>query len=161
MTVIIVIETAFLVTSFLPGDSLLFITGLTVATPPSQLPAWLAFALILIAAVTGTQLGFEIGRAVGPTLLRRRTWLLTERVMTRTTEVFERLGGRAVVIGRFAPVLRALVPVLAGVTGMPRLPFELSCDARRSRDTSSRDRPEGHEAARSRDVREQDGPPVR
>lgn len=123
MTLIIFVETAFLATSFLPGDSLLFITGLTVATLPSIIPPWLAFVLVLAAAIGGTQVGYEIGRAVGPPLLRRRRWPLTENVVARTTAVFERLGARAIIIGRFIPILRALVPVLAGITGMPRRRF--------------------------------------
>jgi membrane-associated protein len=123
VTLIIFVETAFLITSFLPGDSLLFITGLTVATLPSIIPPWLAFVLVLAAAIGGTQVGYEIGRAVGPPLLRRRRWPLTENVVARTTSVFERLGARAVIIGRFIPILRALVPVLAGITGMPRRRF--------------------------------------
>lgn len=123
MTLIIFVETAFLATSFLPGDSLLFITGLTVATLPSIIPPWLAFVLVIAAAIGGTQVGYEIGRAVGPPLLRRRRWPLTDTVVARTTAVFERLGARAIIIGRFIPVLRALVPVLAGITGMPRRRF--------------------------------------
>lgn len=121
VTVVIFLETAFLPASFLPGDSLLFITGLTVATAASPVPTGAAFVLIGAAAVLGAQVSYEAGRAAGPTIMRRpRRWPFTDEVYDRTVALFERLGVRAVIVARFVPIVRALVPLIAGFTRMPR-----------------------------------------
>lgn len=119
VTLIIFLETAFILTSFLPGDSLLFLTGLTLATSDSWLPDWLGFVLIWIAAIAGTQIGYWVGRKVGPPLFsRNRNFILNEKVLQRTHEFFERYGARAVILARFVPILRALIPMLAGISQM-------------------------------------------
>ena len=119
VTLIIFLETAFILTSFLPGDSLLFLTGLTLATSDSWLPDWLGFVLIWIAAIAGTQIGYWVGRKVGPPLFsRNRNFILNDRVLQRTHEFFERYGARAVILARFVPILRALIPMLAGISQM-------------------------------------------
>lgn len=117
VTLIIFFETAFILTSFLPGDSLLFIIGLTLAVNPSGIPDWAGFALIYLAAVTGTQVGYLVGRRVGPPLFERnRNWIFNPKVVQRTHEFFEKYGARAIVLARFVPILRALVPMLAGIS---------------------------------------------
>lgn len=119
VTLIIFLETAFVLTSFLPGDSLLFIIGLTIGVNPAGLPDWLAFVMIYLAAVLGTQVGYWVGKRVGPPLFsKNRGWLLNERVVARTHQFFERYGATAVILARFVPILRALVPMMAGVSGM-------------------------------------------
>lgn len=124
VTAIIFIETAALPASFLPGDSLLFVTGLTVATVSNPVPPVAAFVLVGIAAVLGAQTSYEIGRAAGPTIMRRpHRWPFTDGVYDRTTALFERLGVRAVIVARFVPIVRALVPLIAGFTRMPRRRF--------------------------------------
>lgn len=119
VTAIIFLETAFILTSFLPGDSLLFLTGLTLATTDSFLPDWLGFVLIWLAAFTGTQVGYWIGLKIGPPLFERnRNFILNERVVKKTHDFFDRYGARAVILARFVPILRALVPMLAGISKM-------------------------------------------
>ncbi len=119
VTMIIFLETAFIPTSFLPGDSLLFLTGLTLATTHSWLPDWLGFVLIWLAAFSGTQVGYWVGRKVGPPLFaKNRNFILNERVLHKTHEFFERYGARAVILARFVPILRALIPMLAGISEM-------------------------------------------
>lgn len=125
VAVIIYLETAFLPASFLPGDSLLFITGLTVATVATPVPTPAAFALVGVAAVLGAQTSYEIGRAAGPAIMRRPRRRLTDEAYARTRALFERLGVRAVIVGRFVPIVRALVPLMAGFTQMPRRRFAL------------------------------------
>lgn len=116
---IIFMETAFIFTSFLPGDSLLFVTGLTLATSNSWLPDWLGFVLIYIAAIVGTQVGYWVGRKVGPPLFEKnRGWILNPEVVEKTHRFFERYGTRAVILARFIPVLRALIPMAAGIAKM-------------------------------------------
>lgn len=119
VTVIIFFETAFILTSFLPGDSLLFLTGLTLATSHSWLPDWLGFILIWVAAFAGTQVGYWVGRKVGPPLFaENRNFILNKSVLAKTHEFFDRYGARAVILARFVPILRALIPMLAGISEM-------------------------------------------
>lgn len=119
VTVVIFLETAFILTSFLPGDSLLFLTGLTLMTSDSWLPDWLGFVLIWLAAFFGTQVGYWVGHKIGPPLFEKnRNFLLNEKVVQKTHEFFDRYGARAVILARFVPILRALVPMLAGISKM-------------------------------------------
>ena len=119
VTLIIFLETAFIFTSFLPGDSLLFLTGLALATSTSWLPDWLGFILIWLAAFVGTQVGYWVGYKIGPPLFEQnRNFILNEKVLARTHEFFEKYGTRAVVLARFVPILRALIPMLAGISRM-------------------------------------------
>jgi membrane-associated protein len=119
VTVIIFLETAFIFTSFLPGDSLLFLTGLTLSNSNSWLPDWLGFVLIWSAAFLGTQVGYWVGRKIGPPLFEKnRNFILNERVVNKTHEFFDKYGARAVILARFVPILRALVPMLAGISKM-------------------------------------------
>jgi membrane-associated protein len=128
VTVIIFFETAFVLTSFLPGDSLLFLTGLTLATSDSWLPDWLGFILIWLAAISGTQVGYWVGVKVGPPLFaKNRNFILNDRVLRKTHEFFDRYGARAVILARFVPILRALIPMLAGISQLePRRFFQLN-----------------------------------
>ncbi|MDP4756302.1 MAG: VTT domain-containing protein [Aquiluna sp.] len=119
VTVIIFLETAFIFTSFLPGDSLLFLTGLTLSNSESWLPDWLGFLLIWSAAFLGTQVGYWVGYKIGPPLFEKnRNFILNERVVAKTHQFFEKYGARAVILARFVPILRALVPMLAGISKM-------------------------------------------
>ncbi len=119
VTLIIFLETAFILTSFLPGDSLLFLTGLALATSDAWLPDWIGFVLIWLAAFIGTQVGYWIGYKIGPPLFEQnRNFILNEKVLARTHEFFEKYGARAVVMARFVPILRALIPMLAGISQM-------------------------------------------
>lgn len=119
VTVIIFFETAFIFTSFLPGDSLLFLTGLALANSDSWLPDWLGFILIWLAAFIGTQVGYWIGYRIGPPLFEQnRNFILNERVLEKTHAFFDKYGTRAVVLARFVPILRALIPMLAGISKM-------------------------------------------
>ena len=124
VAVIIFFETAFIFTSFLPGDSLLFLTGLALATSDSWLPDWAGFILIWVAAVVGTQVGYWIGYKIGPPLFEsNRNFILNERVLAKTHDFFEKYGARAVVLARFVPILRALIPMLAGISKMDHRRF--------------------------------------
>ena len=119
VTVIIFLETAFIFTSFLPGDSLLFLTGLTLSNSASWLPDWLGFVLIWLAAFSGTQVGYWVGRKIGPPLFEKnRNFILNERVVAKTHQFFDKYGARAVILARFVPILRALIPMLAGISKM-------------------------------------------
>jgi membrane-associated protein len=119
VTIIIFLETAFILTSFLPGDSLLFLTGLALATSTAWLPDWVGFILIWLAAFLGTQTGYWVGYKIGPPLFEQnRNFILNQKVLDRTHEFFEKYGTRAIVLARFVPILRALIPMLAGISRM-------------------------------------------
>jgi membrane-associated protein len=120
---LIFFETAFILTSFFPGDSLLFILGLTLVDVAS-VPTPLAMLLVLIMAIAGTQVGFEIGKKLGPALFERRGgFIFNPKVVKRSHELFERYGARAVILARFVPIIRALVPMLAGIAYLERNKF--------------------------------------
>jgi membrane-associated protein len=119
VTVIVFLETAFILTSFLPGDSLLFLTGLTLANSESWLPDWAGFLLIWFAAIAGSQTGYWIGYKLGPALFQRNSnFIFNEGVVEKTHRFFDRYGARAVILARFVPILRALIPMLAGISKM-------------------------------------------
>lgn len=116
---VIFMETAFIFTSFLPGDSLLFLTGLTLSNSDSWLPDWLGFLLIWCAAFFGTQVGYWVGKKIGPPLFERRHgFILNEKVIEKTHQFFDKYGARAIILARFVPILRALIPMLAGISKM-------------------------------------------
>jgi membrane-associated protein len=115
---IIFFETATIFGSFLPGDSLLFLLGLTLATALSAFPFWIAVALVMAAAIAGSEVGFWLGRRIGPHVFERRpSFFFNPRVLAKARHFFENYGARAIVLARFVPVLRALIPLLAGMTG--------------------------------------------
>lgn len=117
---IIFFETATILGSFLPGDSLLFLLGLTLATSLSEFPLWIAIIVVLAAAFAGSEVGFLLGRRLGPHIFERRsTFFFNPRVLARGRTFFETYGARAIILARFVPVLRALVPMFAGMTGFP------------------------------------------
>lgn len=123
VALIIFIETAFILTSFLPGDSLLFVLGITLAAT-TDFPVWLAIPLVIASAIAGSQIGFATGLAVGPVLFERRhTWIFNPTFVAKAHEYFERYGPRAIILARFVPIVRALVPMLAGISKMDRRTF--------------------------------------
>jgi membrane-associated protein len=119
VAVILFFETATILGSFLPGDSLIFILGISLSTTIS-FPIWLALPIIIVAAIAGSQFGFWFGTRVGPALFkkRKRNWFFNEDTILRSHKVIDRFGPRAIVLARFIPVLRALVPMLVGMIGM-------------------------------------------
>ena len=116
---ILFIETATILGSFLPGDSLIFILGISLSTT-LNFPIWLALPIVVASAIAGSQVGYWVGTKVGPALFkkRKRNFFFNEDTITRSHAIIERYGPRAIVLARFIPVLRALVPMLVGIMGM-------------------------------------------
>ena len=115
---------------FLPGDSLLFVTGLYLAKGAAgqpgglDIPLWLACVLLSIAAVAGNLSGYAIGRKVGPPLFHRPdSRLLKPEYVEKTHEFFSRYGPRAIVLARFVPVVRTFITAMAGVGRMDFHPY--------------------------------------
>ncbi|TFC88691.1 hypothetical protein E3T28_16275 [Cryobacterium sinapicolor] len=123
---VVFVETGFIVLSFLPGDSLLFTVGLLTATGDVPFPIWVTCLVIFIAAFSGDQLAYYIGRKAGPAVFaREQNRLFNPKNVERTNAFFAKHGGKAVIIARFLPVFRAFVPVAAGVGRMKYRTFVL------------------------------------
>jgi membrane-associated protein len=119
VALILFIETATILGSFLPGDSLIFILGIALSST-LNFPIWLAVPIVIASAIAGSQVGYWVGTKVGPALFknRKKTFFFNEDTITRSHAIIERYGPRAIVLARFIPVLRALVPMLVGIMGM-------------------------------------------
>ena len=116
---IIFAECGLLIGFFLPGDSLLFITGLFIASGFISINIWLACLLLLIAAVVGNAVGYAIGYKVGPPLFRREdSRIFRKEYVEKTHAFFERYGGRAIILARFVPIVRTFITAIAGVARM-------------------------------------------
>ena len=120
--VIIFAETGLVVTPFLPGDSLLFAAGALAAA--GSLDITLLIVLLITAAILGDAVNYSIGRFVGPRVfhaeLPQGFWgkALNREHLNRAHDFFERYGGKAIVLGRFAPIIRTFVPFVAGAVSM-------------------------------------------
>ena len=114
---IIFSETGFVVTPFLPGDSLLFVAGAIAAT--GAMNVHLLAALLIAAAILGNSVNYAIGRWLGKTFFRDRgsKWLNPAH-LDKAHAFYERHGGKAIVISRFLPIVRTYVPFVAGLGGM-------------------------------------------
>jgi membrane-associated protein len=126
---IVFAETRLVVTPFLPGDSLLFATGAIAAT--GAFDVRVAAVVLLVAAIAGDAVNYAVGRTVGLRLIHlSRTdpkwgrWI-NPAYIARAHEFFERHGGKAIVMGRFAPIVRTFVPFVAGVAEMSYPAFAL------------------------------------
>ena len=117
---IVFAESGLLVGFFLPGDSLLFTTGLlTAGGVLLHQPLWLVCLLVSLAAVTGDQVGYLFGRRVGPRLFRRPdSRLFKQENLARAGAFFERYGARSIVLARFVPIVRTFTPIVAGAGRM-------------------------------------------
>ena len=116
---IVFIETGLLVGFFLPGDSLLFVTGLLTASGAIDWPIWAVCLLISASAWLGDQTGYWIGRRLGPAVFNREeSRFFSHKNVDRAHKFFERYGARAIILAHFVPVMRTFVPVAAGVGEM-------------------------------------------
>ena len=123
---IVFAETGFVVTPFLPGDSLLFATGALCAAGSLSAPA--ALALLFFAAFLGNATNYSIGRFIGPRVFnpqRVSSRFLNREYLDRAHAFFERYGGKAVIMGRFVPIVRTFVPFVAGAAQMTSASFVL------------------------------------
>ena len=116
---VIFAETGLLIGFFLPGDSLLFTLGMFVGTGAVGVHIWVAAPLVWLAAVAGNQTGYLIGRKAGPAIFNKPdSRLFKQEYVDRTSDFFERHGGKAVTLAQFVPIVRTFTPVIAGVGKM-------------------------------------------
>jgi len=119
LAAIVFAECGLLLGFFLPGDSLLFTAGLFVANGAIGAPLWLVCLVLVGAAVLGNACGYWIGRAAGPAIFDKpRSRLFNPAHVLKTQEFFDKYGNRAIVLGRFVPVVRTFITVMAGVGRM-------------------------------------------
>lgn len=129
VALIIFAETGLFIGFFLPGDSLLFVTGLMIAnskTPTASDPINLLYwiLLITIAGVLGNMVGYWFGKKTGPTLFERRdTFIFKKKHIIQAREFYEKKGGSAIILARFLPIVRTFAPIVAGVVGMEKGKF--------------------------------------
>jgi len=118
-------ETGLLIGFFLPGDSLVFISGLFCVSKPELLGVNLITLIVALslAAIIGNIAGYWFGYKVGPPLFKKEDSLIFKKRYLETTKAFyNKNGGKTLVIGRFLPIIRTFAPILAGVI---RLDFKL------------------------------------
>jgi membrane-associated protein len=120
--VIIFAETGFVITPFLPGDSLLFVAG-TLAAGGGLEVQWL-IPLLIAASFGGDNTNYWIGHHLGPRVFRRNgSRLLNHEHLDRTHVFYERHGGKTILLARFLPILRTFAPFVAGIGHMPYARF--------------------------------------
>ena len=109
----------------LPGDSLLFAVGLFIAEGSITVNIALACLVLTAFAFLGNVVGYEIGRAAGTPLYEREGRFLKKKYFDDTHAFFEKHGAKALVLGRFVPIVRTFITVVAGVSRMDRRHFFL------------------------------------
>src|SRR5690606_40538387 len=105
---------------FLPGDSLLFVSGMLCAegSLANGNVALLIF-LIAVAATLGDFVGYWFGRKTGPVIFKRDdTFFFKKKYVLQAKEFYDHYGGFAIVLGRFLPIIRTFAPIVAGVVGL-------------------------------------------
>jgi membrane-associated protein len=116
---IIFAECGLLIGFFLPGDSLLFVTGLFIASGTISMNIWFACAILFAAALLGNVTGYWIGRKAGPSLFSRPdSRLFKQEYVEHTHQFFTRYGARAIVLARFVPIVRTFITATAGIGRM-------------------------------------------
>jgi membrane-associated protein len=116
--VIVFIETGLVVWPFLPGDSLLFVTGAIAAAGGMDIAA--VMAVLIAAALTGDNVNYAIGRWVGPRVFHyeKSRWFNPAH-LARAHAFYDRHGGKTIILARFIPIVRTYVPFVAGIGSMP------------------------------------------
>jgi membrane-associated protein len=119
---IVFAETGLLIGFFLPGDTLLITAGLMAQR--GKLEFWLLLPLLIVAAVLGDFVGFEIGKNAGPRLFRKEdSRLFKRRHLEHAGRFYDKHGGKTIVFARFLAVIRTFAPTVAGAAGMPYRKF--------------------------------------
>ena len=119
---IVFIETGLVIWPFLPGDSLLFVTGTLAAAGDMDIAT--VIAVLIAAALTGDNVNYWIGRLVGPKVFHyeRSRWFNPAH-LARAHAFYERHGGKTIILARFIPIIRTYAPFVAGIGAMPYLRY--------------------------------------
>jgi len=121
---IVFAETGFVVTPFLPGDSLLFAVGALAAVDQSGTlnPVFL-WLLLIVAAVLGNELNYRIGHYIGPRAFTGKIPGLKREYLFKTQAFYDKHGGKTIVLSRFLPIIRTFAPFVAGIGHMKQTIF--------------------------------------
>jgi membrane-associated protein len=110
-------ETGLVVTPFLPGDSLLFAVGATIAKI-GVLKLWIAIPLMFLAVIIGDNVNYFLGNKIGIRLFDMKIPFLKREYLTKTEAFYEKYGGKTIVMARFVPIVRTFAPFVAGIGAM-------------------------------------------
>ncbi|MHB1179338.1 MAG: VTT domain-containing protein [Daejeonella sp.] len=116
--IVIFAETGFVVTPFLPGDSLLFAVGALIAKGGTGLDIYIMGILLILAGVTGNTLNYALGNYFGPKVFKPGNRVLKLEYYRKTQDYFDKKGGNMLILSRFMPIFRTLAPFVAGVGKM-------------------------------------------
>ncbi len=122
---IIFAETGFVITPFLPGDSLLFAAGALIAGGNTGLNIYMLSLILIIAAFTGNTVNFMLGGYLGPKVFKEKNKILKLEYYLETKLFFDKHGALAVILSRFMPIIRTIAPFVAGVGRMPFFKYSL------------------------------------
>ena len=120
---IVFAETGFVITPFLPGDSLIFAASAFAAK--GWLNPWIIFIVITSAGIIGDAVNYSIGHYIGPRVFTEDVRFLKREYLDKAHDFFEKHGGKAVILARFMPIVRTFVPFVAGAGAMTYAKFAL------------------------------------
>ncbi len=125
---IVFAETGFVITPFLPGDTLLFAAGLfsrpETADHTGGLNIWLTLAVLTAAPLCGDNINYFFGKWLGPRLFKNEnSKIFRKSYLDRTHAFFEKHGAKTIILARWVPIVRTFAPFVAGMGAMPYLQF--------------------------------------
>nr|WP_082455114.1 VTT domain-containing protein [Pedobacter sp. Leaf41] len=116
--IIIFAETGFVVTPFLPGDSMLFAVGALVAGDGTGLNIWFMLFILIAAAILGNSVNYQLGKFFGIKVFKENNKILKLKYYHQSHEYFEKHGAKAIIFSRFLPIIRTIAPFVAGAARM-------------------------------------------
>lgn len=128
LLIVVFAETGLFIGFFLPGDSLIFVSGMFCSTRPQLMGVNVVVLLLLLsfAAFLGNIVGYWFGRKSGPALFKRDDSLIFKKRYLETTRAFySKHGGKTIILGRFLPIIRTFAPILAGAINVDLKKFLL------------------------------------
>jgi membrane-associated protein len=126
LVIVVFAETGVMVGFFLPGDSLLFTAGLLTAAGVIDNSIFTVLISVSLAAILGDNLGYFVGKKMGQSLFKKKeSWLFKPEYVTITKQFYDKHGGKALIVGRFLPIIRTFAPILAGVVNLEYSKFIL------------------------------------
>ena len=120
---IIFAETGFVVTPFLPGDSLLFAVGALIAKGDTGLNIYIMALLLIAAGISGNTVNYFLGSFLGPKVFKPGNRILKIEYYNKTKDYFNKKGGNMLIFSRFMPIFRTFAPFVAGIGKMKFVHF--------------------------------------
>lgn len=115
---IIFAETGLVVTPFLPGDSVLFAMGALIVKPETDLNILLMTGLLIVAAILGDFVNYEIGKHFGNRVFKADSKIFKPEYLAKTQNFYAKYGGKTIIYARFVPIVRTFAPFVAGISKM-------------------------------------------